>query len=86
MHSEKGETRLQRLAKTHPRQYEYCIGGGQWADNSKYDPTASTEPDELGWRNWNPRKIWVPSKEGLGLGAVMRMANEIMGEQLWRWE
>lgn len=26
-HLEKGETRFQRLAKTHPRQYEYCIGG-----------------------------------------------------------
>lgn len=26
-HLEKGETRFQRLAKTHPKQYEYCIGG-----------------------------------------------------------
>ena len=26
-HLEKGETRFQRLARTHPRQYEYCIGG-----------------------------------------------------------
>lgn len=29
LHKEKGLTRFQRLAKTHPRQYEYCVGGGQ---------------------------------------------------------
>ena len=28
LHMEKGETRFQRLAKKHPRQYEFCIGGG----------------------------------------------------------
>lgn len=27
-HLEKGETRFQRLKRTHPRQYEYCMGGG----------------------------------------------------------
>lgn len=27
-HLEKGETRFQRLARTHPRQYEYSLGGG----------------------------------------------------------
>lgn len=27
-HLEKGETRFQRLAKTHPKQYEYCMRGG----------------------------------------------------------
>jgi len=29
-HLEKGESRFQRLARTHPKQYEYCIGGGEW--------------------------------------------------------
>ena len=86
LHSEKGETRFQKLAKTHPRQYEYCIGGGQWVDNPTYDPTLSSEPDEIGWIPYNMKKIWIPSKEGLGLGNLMRMANEIMGQQLWRWE
>lgn len=28
VHLDKGETRFQRLAKTHPRQYEYCMSGG----------------------------------------------------------
>ena len=45
----KGITRFQRLAQTHPRQYEYCLGGGQWVDNPKYDPAASMEPDWMGW-------------------------------------
>lgn len=83
---EKGKTRFQQLAKTHPRQYEYCIGGGQWIDNPAYDPNASMEPDELGWVNWNPEQIWVPSKEGLGMGKVFEMCNEIMGYELYRWK
>jgi hypothetical protein len=86
MHSEKGKTRLQMLAETHPRQYEYCIGGGQWVDNPVYDPTLDNKPDELGWIPWNPQKIWVPSKEGLGLGEVMKMCNDIMGYEMYRWE
>ena len=31
-HLEKGESRFQRLKRTHPRQYEYCIGGGEYVD------------------------------------------------------
>ena len=85
-HSEKGETRFQRLAITHPRQYEYCIGGGQWVDNPAYDPTVSMEPDEMGWISYNPKKIWVPSKEGLGMGEVFKMCNDIMGYEMYRWE
>lgn len=40
-HLEKGETRFQRLARTHPKQYAFCIGGGE------YDPV-----DGL----WKPNK------------------------------
>ena len=80
----KGETRFQRLAKTHPRQYEYSIGGGQWADNPYYDPTAPEYDGE--WKNWNPKKIWVPSKNGLGMGKVFDMANEIYGKDFYRYE
>lgn len=31
-HRDEGESRFQRLKRTHPRQYEYCMGGGsyQW--------------------------------------------------------
>lgn len=31
-HLDKGESRFQRLKKTHPRQYEYCMGGAYDAD------------------------------------------------------
>ena len=39
-HLEKGESRFERLKRTHPRQYEYCIGGGEyvngvWQPNTK---------------------------------------------------
>lgn len=36
-HLEKGENRFQRLKKTHPRQYEYCIGGGEMVEG-KWQP------------------------------------------------
>lgn len=36
-HLEKEPNRFQRLKKTHPRQYEYCIGGGEMVDG-KWKP------------------------------------------------
>ena len=83
-HNERGETRFQRLAKTHPRQYEYCMGGGQWVDNPAYDATASEYDGE--WKNWNPKKIWVPSKQGIWLKAVFDMVNEIYGKDFYRYD
>lgn len=32
LHLEKGKTRFQRLKETHPKQYEYCIGGGEFSN------------------------------------------------------
>ena len=84
LNNEKGETRFQRLARTHPRQYEYCMGGGQWVDNPAYDPTAPEYDGE--WKNWNPKQIWVPSKKGLGLKTVFDMVNEIYGKDFYRYE
>lgn len=84
--SKKEPGRFQRLAITHPKQYEYSIGGGQWVDNPAYDPTASMEPDAMGWVNWNPKKIWVPSKEGLGMGKVFDLLNEIYGTDFIRYK
>lgn len=84
MHLEKGKTRFQRLAETHPRQYEFCIKGGQWADNPRYDPTAPEYDGD--WKNWNPKQIWVPSKKGLGMGKVFDLVNEIYGKDFYRYE
>ena len=83
-HLERGETRFQRLAKTHPKQYEYCMGGGQWVDNPAYDPAAPKFDGE--WQNWNPKKIFVPSKKGIGLKTVFDMVNEIYGKDFYRYE
>lgn len=72
---QKDDRRFHELAKISPRQYEYAMGGGQWVDNSKYDPAAPVYDGE--WKNWNPKKIWVPSKQGLGLGKVIADFNEM---------
>lgn len=37
-HLEKGESRFERLKKTHPRQYEYCIGGGEYNEDGIWKP------------------------------------------------
>lgn len=37
-HREKEPNRFQRLKETHPRQYQYCIGGGEMADG-KWQPS-----------------------------------------------
>lgn len=37
-HLEKGESRFERLKRTHPRQYEYCIGGGEYDENGIWKP------------------------------------------------
>lgn len=38
-HLDKGESRFERLKRTHPRQYEYCIGGGAYDTDGLWKPT-----------------------------------------------
>lgn len=38
-HLEKEPSRFQRLKQTHPRQYEYCIGGGGYDENGIWKPS-----------------------------------------------
>lgn len=83
LHLEKGETRFQRLAKTHPRQYEYCIEGGEWVDNPFYVPDAPEWDGD--WKNWNPPKIWTCNSKGLGMGKVFDMINELYGKEMMRY-
>ena len=79
-HMEKDQHRYLILKEYYPKQYNYAINGGEWIDNPDYNPNASTEPNENGWITWNPKKIWVPNKQGLGLGKVFDMINEVYGE------
>lgn len=37
-HLEKGQTRFQRLKETHPKQYNFCINGGQYNDKGLWVP------------------------------------------------
>ena len=37
-HLEKGESRFERLKRTHPRQYAYCIGGGEYDEFGIWKP------------------------------------------------
>lgn len=37
-HLEKSPSRFERLKETHPRQYEYCIGGGEYGEDGKWQP------------------------------------------------
>ena len=78
------EPRFKRLARTHPKQYEYCMGGGQWVDNPFHDPAAPKMDGD--WKNWNPKKIWVPSKKGLGMKKVFDDCNQIYGKDFIRYE
>ena len=37
-HREQSPNRFERLKKTHPRQYEYCIGGGEYNEEGVWQP------------------------------------------------
>ena len=37
-HLEKGETRFERLKRTHPKQYAYCMGGGEYDERGLWIP------------------------------------------------
>lgn len=62
-HREAEPSRFQKLKETHPRQYEYCIGGGEYDENG----------------------VWVPNKQGLGMGHVFDELNNIYGENFIKY-
>ena len=83
-HLEKDDYRFIKLAETHPKQYKFCIEGGEWADNPYYDPNAPEYDGE--WKNWNPKRIFVPNNHGVGLGTIFEMCNEIYGKEMFKWK
>ena len=74
---------LIKIAETHPKQYKFCIEGGEWTDNPYYDPNAPEYDGE--WKNWNPKRIFVPNNHGVGLGTIFEMCNEIYGKEMFKW-
>lgn len=61
-HLDGSPSRFERLKQTHPRQYQYCIGGGEYVDG-----------------------VWRPNKEGLGLGHVFDVLNNIYGDDFIKY-
>ena len=37
-HLEKGENRFERMKHTHPKHYDFCIGGGEWDTDGLWKP------------------------------------------------
>lgn len=37
-HLEKGENRFERMKHTHPKHYDFCIGGGEWDTDGMWKP------------------------------------------------
>lgn len=83
-HLERGETRFQRLARTHPKLYEYCMSGGSFQPNPDFNP-ALPESDGSKRDIWNPKMLWQPDKGGLGMAKVFDMVNEIYGKDFIRY-
>ena len=77
------ESKLSDLARSHPAQYEFCMRGGQYIANPFFDPDAPVM--DQGWKNWNPKKIWVPSKEGLGMKHVFDRLNDLYGKDFIKY-
>lgn len=75
----KDDHRFQQLRDIQPGLYDYCMRGGQWVDNPDYIEGLPSTPNELGWIPWNPKKIWTPSAEGLGMRYVIDCVNAIYG-------
>lgn len=106
-HLEKGESRFQRLKRTHPRQYEYCLEGGayQWEceiqtvdgkwreysfltaqgkrwDDKHIERFVETHKND---KNYRFRRLWEPTKEGLGMKHVFDEVNKIYGKDFIKY-
>ena len=100
-HLEKSPSRFEKLKETHPRQYEYCIGGGEYAWSAKiktakrwkiFDFKKSNgekmTPEEIeeyvqthsSDERYKFTKVWMPNKQGLGLGHVFDELNQLYGD------
>lgn len=79
VHMERGETKFQRLKRTHPGLYEYCMDGGEWKPYRTYSRSLAEAP-------WQPEKVWGPSKGGLGYARIFDWLNGIYGMDFLRYE
>lgn len=82
--SDKGKSRFELLKETHPKIYDYCLRGGQWSENPFYDANAP-KVEKDGWVNFNPKKIWTPSADGLGMKFVIDSVNKLYGKNFIKY-
>ena len=63
-HLEKEPNRFQRLKETHPRQYEYCINGGEYVYQAfKKDENGKWQETDVAWENDDGTPMTEQEKE-----------------------
>lgn len=101
------DDRFIRLRETHPKQYDYCMNGGEYAwvgfhkvnvrwkrvEFVKDDGSPMTQDEIESFveqHKDDPRftleKVWMPNKQGLGMGHVFEEINKIYGENFIRYK
>jgi 3'-phosphoadenosine 5'-phosphosulfate sulfotransferase (PAPS reductase)/FAD synthetase len=101
------DDRFLKLKETHPRQYDYCINGGEYAwvgyrkrnikwfridflreDGSAMNPEEIEKfvSDHKDDDCYTFEKVWMPNKQGLGMGHVFDEINKIYGENFIRYK
>lgn len=70
----KNNPRFIELKNIAPKQYDFALSGGEFVENPLYDPLLTDE------NRWNPKQIWQPNKNGLGMEKIFDMTNDIYGK------
>ena len=70
----KNNNRFIELKKLAPKQYDFSLSGGEFVENPHYDPLLTDK------NRWNPKQIWQPNKDGLGMAKIFDMVNDIYGK------
>lgn len=85
-HKTLGKSRYELLAEKYPQIYDFVLRGGEWVDNPYYEPCAPEYDPVDGWKNWNPKKIWQPTANGLGMKFVFDEVNAIYGKDYIKYQ
>lgn len=70
----KNNNKFIELKKFAPKQYDFSLSGGEFVENPLYDPLLNDK------NRWNPKQIWQPNKDGLGMAKIFDMVNDIYGK------
>ena len=70
----KNNNKFIELKNVAPKQYDFSLSGGEFVENPHYDPLLTDK------NRWNPKQIWQPNKDGLGMAKIFDMVNDIYGK------